>query len=207
MFASTTLIGESFVGEGPDAAHTNLVIGRKGGPVETAWTTALATPTVGHAPFVTVLRPNVPVKPLTLFVSKAEPAGELHQNATWGAAQAGLAAGIAQALAEDLIPADEADELLIIAAVWVNPSVGDLDASYRNQRDAAYSAVAAAVRHEPSVDDVLAAAKLGPTNPFYTPTADVSLNGTTESVSLNGTTTTVPLNGTTETVPSNGTTA
>jgi 5,6,7,8-tetrahydromethanopterin hydro-lyase len=187
MFASTTLIGESFVGEGPDAAHTNLVIDRKRGPVETTWTAALATPTVGHAPFVTVLRPNVPVKPLTLFVSKAEPVGELHQNATWGAAQAGLVGGIAQALAEGLIPAEEADELLIIAAVWANPAVGDLDASYRNQRQAASSAVAAAVRHEPSVDEVRTAAKLGPANPFYTPAADVSLSGTTEPVPLNGT--------------------
>ena len=169
MFASPTLIGESFVGEGPNAAHTNLVIGRKGGPVETAWATALATPTVGHAPFVTVLRPNVPVKPLTLFVSKAEPSGEVHQNAIWGSAQAGLAAGIARALVEGVIPADEVDELLIIAAVWVNPAVGDLEASYRNQSEAAYSAVAAAVRCEPSVAAVLEAAKLGPTNPFYTP--------------------------------------
>jgi 5,6,7,8-tetrahydromethanopterin hydro-lyase len=169
MFASTTLIGESFIGEGPDAAHTNLVIGRKGGPVETAWATALATPTVGHSPFVTVLRPNVPVKPLTLFVSKAEPGGELHQNAIWGAAQAGLAAGLARALHDGLIPADEADDLLVIAAVWVNPAVGDLDAAYRNQRAAAYAATAAAVRCEPSVDAVLAAAKLGPSNPFYTP--------------------------------------
>ena len=34
-FAATALIGESFVGDGADAAHTNVVIGRKGGPVET----------------------------------------------------------------------------------------------------------------------------------------------------------------------------
>jgi 5,6,7,8-tetrahydromethanopterin hydro-lyase len=189
MFASTTLIGESFVGEGPDAAHTNLVIGRKGGPVETAWASALATPTVGHAPFVTVLRPNVPVKPPTLFVSKAEPAGELHQNAIWGSAQAGLAAGIARALGEGLIPADEADALLIIAAVWVNPAVGDLDAAYRNQLSAAYAAVVAAVRHEPSVDAVLAAAKLGPTNPFYTPAetvSEVASAASSETSSANG---------------------
>lgn len=185
MFASTTLIGESFVGEGPDAAHTNLVIGRKGGPVETAWASALATPTVGHAPFVTVLRPNVPVKPLTLFVSKAEPAGELHQNAIWGSAQAGLAAGIAQALGEGLIPADEVDDLLIIAAVWVNPAVGDLDAAYRNQRSAAYLAVVAAVRQEPSVEAVLAAAQLGPSNPFYTPDAIV-VGDASATVSANG---------------------
>ncbi len=41
---ATTLIGESFAGEGPNAAHLNVVIGRKGGPVEMAWVTSLATP-------------------------------------------------------------------------------------------------------------------------------------------------------------------
>ncbi|MFG3288085.1 formaldehyde-activating enzyme [Streptomyces sp. NPDC048179] len=172
-FAPTALIGESFVGAGADAAHTNLVIGRKGGPVETAWATALATPSAGHVPFVTVLRPSVPVKPLTLFVTKAAAAGDLHERATWGSAQAGLAQGIADAVADGLIPAADADDLLIVAAVWVNPAVDDLDASFRNQRAAAYGAVRAAVTGTPTVSDVLAAAQEGPTNPFYTPTPEV----------------------------------
>src|SRR5438445_10345721 len=94
MFASTTQIGESFVGDGPDAAHINTVLGRYGGPVEVAWTTALATPRPGHAAFVAVLRPNLPVRPLTLFVNKATIAGERHGELTWGAAQAGVAAGV-----------------------------------------------------------------------------------------------------------------
>ncbi|MEV5843255.1 formaldehyde-activating enzyme [Streptomyces sp. NPDC051985] len=172
-FAPTALIGESFVGAGADAAHTNLVIGRKGGPVETAWATALATPSASHVPFVTVLRPSVPVKPLTLFVTKAAAAGDLHERATWGSAQAGLAQGIADAVADGLIPAADADDLLIVAAVWVNPAVDDLDASFRNQRAAAYGAVRAAVTGTPTVSDVLAAAQEGPTNPFYTPTPEV----------------------------------
>ncbi|MFE6938807.1 formaldehyde-activating enzyme [Streptomyces chartreusis] len=172
-FAPTALIGESFVGEGADAAHTNIVIGRKGGPVETAWATALATPSAGHVPFMTVVRPSVPVKPLTLFVAKAAAEGELHQRATWGAAQAGLAQGVADAVDDGLIPAEEADDLLIIAAVWVNPAVGDLDVSFRNQRAAAYGALRAAVTGTPTVFDVQAAAKEGPANPFYTPTAEV----------------------------------
>ncbi|MET8947055.1 formaldehyde-activating enzyme [Streptomyces sp. NPDC004542] len=172
-FAPAALIGESFVGEGANAAHTNLVIGRKGGPVETAWATALATPSAGHVPFVTVVRPSVPVKPLTLFVSKAAAEGELHQRATWGSAQAGLAQGVADAVEEGLLPAEEADELLIIAAVWVNPAVDDLDVSFRNQRAAAYGAVRAAVTGTPTVADVQAAAKEGPTNPFYTPSPEV----------------------------------
>ena len=51
-FAQDTLIGEAFVGEGPNAAHLNVVVGRKGGPVETAWATSLATPRQGHVPFL-----------------------------------------------------------------------------------------------------------------------------------------------------------
>ncbi|MEV6056046.1 formaldehyde-activating enzyme [Streptomyces sp. NPDC052107] len=172
-FAATALIGESFVGDGVNAAHTNVVIGRKGGPVETAWATALATPSAGHVPFMTVVRPSVPVKPATLFVTKAAATGELHERATWGSAQAGLAQGVLDAVTQGLIPAGEADELLIIAAVWVNPGVDDLDASFRNQRAAAHGAVRAAVTGTPGVADVLDAAKEGPANPFYTPTAEV----------------------------------
>ncbi len=119
-FAASTLIGESFAGSGPNAAHLNVVIGRKGGPVETAWMTSLATPRAGHVPFLVTLRPNLPVKPATLFVNKADVRGERHETLTWGAAQAGVAAGIAQAVAEDLVPPEDVDELVIIAAVWVN---------------------------------------------------------------------------------------
>ncbi|MFG2794111.1 formaldehyde-activating enzyme [Streptomyces sp. NPDC048419] len=171
-FAATALIGESFVGDGANAAHTNVVIGRKGGPVETAWATALATPSAGHVPFMTVVRPSVPVKPLTLFVNKAAATGELHERATWGSAQAGLAQGVLDAVAGDLIPAGDADELLIIAAVWVNPAVDDLDVSFQNQREAAYGAIRAAVTGIPSVADALDAAKAGPANPFYTPSPE-----------------------------------
>ncbi|AJZ84132.1 MULTISPECIES: formaldehyde-activating enzyme [Streptomyces] len=172
-FAPTALIGESFAGEGANAAHTNVVIGRKGGPVETAWATALATPSAGHVPFVTIVRPSVPVKPLTLFVPKAAAEGELHQRATWGSAQAGLAQGVTDAVRDGLLSAEEADALLIIAAIWVNPAVDDLDVSFRNQRAAAYEAVRAAVTGTPTVADVLAAAEEGPANPFYAPTTEV----------------------------------
>ncbi|WP_367047306.1 formaldehyde-activating enzyme [Streptomyces sp. Je 1-332] len=171
-FAPAALIGESFVGDGPNAAHTNIVIGRKGGPVETAWATALATPSAGHVPYMTVVRPSVPVKPLTLFVNKAVAAGELHERATWGSAQAGLAQGVADAVTDGVVPADEADDLLIIAAAWVNPKVDDLDESFRNQRTAAYRALRAAVESTPTPGEVLDAAKAGVTNPFYTPSEE-----------------------------------
>ena len=89
-------IGEGFAGDGANAAHINTVLGSKDGPVGVAWTTALATPRAGHTPFVVVVRPNVPVKPLTLFVNKAtvDAANDRHGTLTWGAAQAGVGGGL-----------------------------------------------------------------------------------------------------------------
>ena len=82
-------IGEGFVGEGANAAHINVVLGLRDGPVGTAWATALATPREGHVPFVAVAQPNMPVVPFTLFVNKAAIANDRHGELTWGAAQAG----------------------------------------------------------------------------------------------------------------------
>jgi len=127
-------IGESFIGEGVNAAHVNTVLGHRDGPAGVAWATALATPSAGHVPFVTVLRPSLPVKPLTLFVTKAAPAGDEHGLLIWGPAQAGIAAGVADAVADGIIPAEHSDTHALIAAVWVNPGADDADTVYRNNR-------------------------------------------------------------------------
>ena len=65
----TYQIGEGFAGAGADAAHINSVFGDRDGPVGNAWATALASPSAGHTPFVVVLRPNLPVRPMTLFIT------------------------------------------------------------------------------------------------------------------------------------------
>ena len=52
-------IGESFIGEGANAAHVNTVLGDRDGPVGAAWATALATPRPGHTAFVAVLVPGL----------------------------------------------------------------------------------------------------------------------------------------------------
>ena len=166
-FADPSLIGEAFVGSGPDAAHVNLVLGRRGGPVETAWVTALATPRQGHVPFVTIVRPNVPVKPLTLFVNKADLRGERHETLTWGAAQAGVARGVASAVSGGSVPAAEVDALLLVAAVWVSWEAGDDEAVYANNFAATAAALAAARDGLPRVEDVLAVGD-APSNPFFT---------------------------------------
>lgn len=160
-----TQIGEGFAGSGPNAAHVNTILGAKDGPVGTAWATALATPRLGHAPFVVVARPNVPVKPFTLFVNKAAIEGDTHGHLTWGAAQAGVAAGVIAALRNGVVTEAEADAQLLIAAVWVNPEAGDEDAVYDNNAKAVTAALVAGRDGTPTVADILAAGE--PRNPFF----------------------------------------
>jgi 5,6,7,8-tetrahydromethanopterin hydro-lyase len=163
-------VGEGFAGDGPNAAHVNTVLGAKDGPVGTAWTTALATPRLGHAPFVVVVRPNVPVKPFTLFVNKSAIDGDKnqrHANFTWGAAQAGVAAGVVAAVQKGVVPEADADELLLIAAVWVDPAADDDRAVYANNEAATLAALTAGRDGTPTVADVLGAGS--PQNPFFNP--------------------------------------
>ncbi|MCU1543176.1 MAG: formaldehyde-activating enzyme [Microbacteriaceae bacterium] len=164
---SPVLIGESFVGEGVNAAHINTVFGDRDGPAGTAWATALASPSAGHVPFVAVLRPSLPVKPLTLFVTKAAPSGDEHGHHIWGPAQAGVAAGVADAVAEGWIDASTVDNTVVIAAVWVNPGADDADTVYRNNRAATLTALRNGASGLPGLDEVLAARET-PNNPFYT---------------------------------------
>lgn len=161
-------IGEGFAGAGAEAAHVNTVLGPREGPVGAAWATALATPSAGHAPYLVVLRPGLPVQPPTLFVNKAAIAGDEHASLTWGPAQAGVAGGVADALAEGVVDRERAGALVLIAAVWVSPAARDADAVYRNNRAATRAALAAGRDGAPLVADVLAARER-PWNPFFEP--------------------------------------
>jgi 5,6,7,8-tetrahydromethanopterin hydro-lyase len=164
--APVTQIGEAFVGSGADAAHLNTVLGSRGGPVESAWTTSLAMPRPGHIPFVCVLRPGLAVKPFTLFVNKAPVRGPDHERLTWGAAQAGVASGVLWAVADDIIAPDEVDGLLLIAAVWVDPEATDESAVYENNRRATRGALEAGRNRAPELGDLLVL-RDHPGNPFF----------------------------------------
>jgi 5,6,7,8-tetrahydromethanopterin hydro-lyase len=63
----TPQIGEGSAGEGANQIRVSTVLGDRDGPVGTAWTTSLATPSMGHSPFIVVARPKLPVVPRTLL--------------------------------------------------------------------------------------------------------------------------------------------
>jgi 5,6,7,8-tetrahydromethanopterin hydro-lyase len=159
-------IGEGFAGAGPNAAHVNTVLGRRDGPVGTAWATSLATPRQGHVPFVVVRSPNMAVKPATLFVNKADIRGDRHAALTWGAAQAGVAQGVLQAVADGVVPASEVDDLVLLAAVWVDWAAADEEEVYANNLRATRDALAAGAKGRPRVEELLGA-EGEPENPFF----------------------------------------
>jgi 5,6,7,8-tetrahydromethanopterin hydro-lyase len=113
-----------------------------------------------------VLAPGVAVQPPTLFVSKAAVAGPRHGNLTWGAAQAGVAGGVADALAAGVIAEERVGGLVLIAAVWVDPGADDEQAVYENNRLATSTALANGAAGRPGTDEVLAH-RAHPYIPFF----------------------------------------
>lgn len=165
-FAATTLIGGASAGSGPNAARVDVLVGRRGGALESAWATALATPRQGHRILVAELRPGLAVRPATLFVGTAELRGDQHERLTTGPAHAAVAGGIARAVEEGLLPREDAADVLVIAASWVDAAADDEDQVFANQLAATYEAVAAAVHGTPTIDEVLAEAR-HPWNPHH----------------------------------------
>jgi 5,6,7,8-tetrahydromethanopterin hydro-lyase len=92
--------------------------------------------------------------------------GEQHERLTWGPAQAGVAAGIAGVVAADVIPRSDVDDLLLIAAVWVDWNADDDALVFENNRNAIGDALASAAAGLPKLDDVLAG-RDAPSNPFF----------------------------------------
>ncbi|HWF78692.1 MAG TPA: formaldehyde-activating enzyme [Caulobacteraceae bacterium] len=161
-------IGEAFEGEGANAAHINLILGTKA-ELGSAYALAAASPGPGHIPFQAVVRPNLPAKPATLFVAKAVLKDERHEQMTWGPAQAGVAAGITEALLGGVLPAEADDGWLAIALVWVDPAADDAEAVYVNNRVATLHAAERAQQPGWPSREALAQGLKQVANPFFTP--------------------------------------
>jgi 5,6,7,8-tetrahydromethanopterin hydro-lyase len=162
-------IGEGFEGSGGNAAHINLLLGPKDGPLGSAFATAAASPGPGHIPFQVVLRPNLPVKPTTLFIGKAVLRNPQHELLTWGPAQAGVAAGITRAVLDGVLPAGAEDDWLGIALVWVDWNADDADTVYANNMAASLAAVKRALMPGWPTRAELAQGLEAIANPFYSP--------------------------------------
>ena len=146
-------IGEAWAGDAPDGCHINVVLARRGSPTGAAAVGALASPRPGHTPFLVCLGPGTVVHPPTIFVNKTTVDSDAIGRLTWGAAQLGVGQGVLDALADDVLDAREAPEIIVLAAVWIDPGAGDAAALRRACREAMRSAIDDAL--EPATVDAV----------------------------------------------------
>ncbi len=132
----TPQMGTGSAGVDAELVRVSTVLGGREGPVGASWSTAIATPSVGHSPCVVVARPGLPVVPVTLLVPAVAVSDQRHGELTFGAAQAGVAAAVL-----GLRMDDPDGELCLIASVWVGEQADDEEAVFANTRDATVEAL------------------------------------------------------------------
>jgi formaldehyde-activating enzyme len=164
-------IGEGWGGSpGPNGCHMNVVLGVRGSPVSAALIGTFTTPTPGHTPILVVVGESQDtyetVWPPTIMINKATASEDRHQTITWGAGQLGIAKGVLDAVAEELIPASP--DLVVLACVWIDPGASDETAV----RDAARAAMLNALRQavlgrDPEEVQSLVDRRDSVTSPFY----------------------------------------
>jgi len=142
------------------AAEPEVVIGELDGPVGYAIANLLGDQTKGHSRVFAILNSDVQVRPATLMVSKVTVKSEKYTNILMGTVQAAIAHGVLDAVRAGDIPKKKANDLGIIVSVWLDPSIVeaeyDPEILFRTNREATARAIGKAMRHEPSIDWLLA---------------------------------------------------
>ncbi len=149
-------IGEALIGDGPELAHIDLVIGDKSSAVGTAFATNMANMSVGHTPLLSVIRPNLLTKPATLIIPKVTVQNLDDASKIFGPAQTAVGRAVADAVEEGIINKDDVEDLLIMVNVFIDPSAKDYRKIYQYNYGATKLALKRAIEKYPSVDKVLA---------------------------------------------------
>lgn len=149
------LVGEALVGEEPEIAHIDLIMGSKKGVLGQAFANSLAQPRMGHTPILAVIRPNLPVKPATLIVPKVTIRNLEGAERLFGPAQSAVAKAVADAVEEGIIPREKVEELAVIVSVFIHPRGKDYQRIYRYNYAATKLALKRAMEGFPGIDTVM----------------------------------------------------
>jgi len=144
----------------PTAAEPEIVIGELDGPLGNAFANLIGDQVKGHTRVFAILNGDVQVRPATIMVSKVTVNKTKYTNILMGTVQAAVANGVLDAVRDGTIPKNKANDLGIIAAIWLTPAVVDdtnLDHEdlFETHRKAMYLAIRKAMNNEPSIDWLL----------------------------------------------------
>jgi 5,6,7,8-tetrahydromethanopterin hydro-lyase len=147
-------IGEALVGEGNEVAHIDLMIGSKDGPVGSAFANALADQKAGHSNLLAVLTPNLLCKPATVLITKVTIKGAKQAVQMFGPAQAAVAKAVADSVAAGVIPAKDAENLVIVCGVFIHWQAADDGKIYQYNYEATKLSIARAMKGEPKIEEI-----------------------------------------------------
>src|ERR1700755_1464419 len=120
-------IGEGWSGADPDGAHVNVVLPKRVTATAAALLTTFTSPAPGHAPILVVIGEDKnhyePIWPRRIRMTRATALEPTHQTMTWGAGQLGIAQGVLDAVAEELIPCS--GDLIVFVAIYIDPGATD----------------------------------------------------------------------------------
>lgn len=148
-------VGEALAGQGAEVAHIDLMIGEKDGPLGQAFAKGKATPAAGHEPLLAILEPNLAVKPATMIVPTVTITSMRQASMVYGPAQTAVAKAVVDSVADGTIPRGAADDLILIANVFVHPSAVDRQRVYINNYKAMRHAIRKTIEGRPSTDELI----------------------------------------------------
>jgi formaldehyde-activating enzyme len=153
-----------------------IAIGDLDGPVGQAMANLMGQ-SAGFSRFFCLVDGGRQVKPVTLMVPKVHLKKMIDVQIFGGPVQAGIADGVLDAVEAGLIPPARAEQVGIIALVWIDPRLSgmkdaDFGELYRNNRTAMKEAIEKALKGKPSVKELLKEDRRKPRHMYYNREAD-----------------------------------
>jgi 5,6,7,8-tetrahydromethanopterin hydro-lyase len=148
-------VGHAVAGSGPESAIVTTLIGGDETPAGAAFAVALASPSAGHPALLVNLREGLPIRPYTVLVSRSFLANEKMATLFEGPIQAGVAAGMMEAVARAAIPLGGADAWRAVVNVAIDPAATDAGALFENHKAALAAAATLGAVSKPVPEDVL----------------------------------------------------
>jgi 5,6,7,8-tetrahydromethanopterin hydro-lyase len=149
-------VGEALVGEGNEVAHIDLVIGSKTGPVGAAFTKALAYRNMRHPNIQAHLVSGLPCKPEAALITKVTIKNPKQSAQINGPARHAVAQAVADCVSSSVILRSQADDLVVLAAVFVHWEATSDEKIYQYNYEATKLSLKRAMVGEPSIDEITA---------------------------------------------------
>jgi 5,6,7,8-tetrahydromethanopterin hydro-lyase len=146
-------------GQGTDAMP-EILIGSVKGPAGNAFANLMGQ-TAGHTRMFAIRACNQQVRPATIMVPKVTIKSASYVNLLGGPVQSAVADAVLDSVIAGVIPADQVNELCIIAMLWIaqecadNPDLDRKDL-YRTNYEAMKLAISRAMSNSPNIEELIA---------------------------------------------------